>query len=419
MQTSKAIGFILLLLLANCGKSADGASGSPGAAGAAVRSVPVVTAVAQRRDLPVYLDGLGTVTAYATVSVRAQVDGRLDKLFFKEGQPVKKGEALAQIDPRPYQNQLHQAEGQFTRDQATLDTNKQNLARYEDLAQQKFIAAQQADDQRGLVAQGQAALRMDQAAIDVAKLNLEYAHITSPVDGVAGIRNVDAGNLVHASDPTAIVTITQLDPIAVIFTLPQDALPQVSLHQAEGSLEVIVFSRDGETELGRGKLEVIDNAINTSTGTLRFKAVLPNPGHALWPNQFVKARLMLTVRSGVVVIPAPALQRGPAGLFVYVVANDTAQARPVTVELLQGDDALIAKGLEQGDTVVIEGQNQLRPGSKVALRAKAGDASQPPAAAGGKPAVEGGKQGAADHQHQRQEGSRAKDESKPVAQETP
>ena len=375
---------LLLLLAVACSPKpgTDGAGKGP----AAPRAIPVATATVQKRDVPVYLDGLGSVTAYRTVTVRALVDGRLDQVFFKEGQAVKRGEALAQVDPRPFLNQLHQAEGQLARDQATVETNRRDLQRYDELAQKKLIAPQQADDQRGLVAQGEGSVRMDQAAIDAARLNLDYARVTSPIDGVAGIRNIDSGNIVHASDAAGIVTLAQLDPIAVIFTLPQDALAQVALYQAQGQLEVVVFNREGTAEAGRGRLEVIDNAINAATATLRLKAVLPNPTHALWPNQFVKARLMLTVRRDAVVIPASAIQRGQEGSIVYVVGPDqTVQSRPIVVDLLQGDQALLAKGLEPGETVVTEGQNQLRPGSKVSVRGEGGKPE------GGRPAGDGGR----------------------------
>jgi len=309
---------------------------------------------------------------------------------------VKKGDVLAQIDPRPFQIQLHQGEGALARDQAQLLAAKKNLARFEDLAKRKLIAVQQADDQRAVVGQFEGTVRIDRAAIETAKLNLVYARITSPIDGIAGIRNVDPGNLVHANDATGIVTVAQLDPIAVIFTLPQDILPQLAGEFRQTALEVRVLARDGNAELGRGKLEVIDNAINATTGTLRLKAVLANPQHALWPNQFVKARLLLNTRTGAIVMPLAAVQRGPDGAFAYVVQNDqTVQPRPVQIDLQQGEEAVVGKGVNVGDTVVTEGQNQLRPGSKVAAR-QAGqgrDGGQPPPREGSMPAANGQQQG--------------------------
>jgi multidrug efflux system membrane fusion protein len=393
MTARRLTGCVLALGIAACGKKQDAAQQRAGQQGD--RVIPVSVTKVEQKDFPVFLDGLGTVTAYKTVTVRSQVDGRLDAVVFREGQEVKKGEVLAQIDPRPFQIQLHQGEGALARDQAQLVGAQHNLARFEDLAKRKLIAQQQADDQRALVGQFEGAVRIDRAAIETARLNLAYARITSPIDGIAGIRNVDPGNLVHANDTTGIVTIAQLDPIAVIFTLPQDVLTQVSGQLRQGALEVRILARDGGAEMGRGRLEVIDNAINATTATLRLKAVLSNPQHGLWPNQFVKARLLLTTRQGAIVMPAAAVQRGPEGSFAYVVQGDsTVQPRPVQIELQQGDDAVVGKGVNVGDTVVTEGQNQLRPGSKVAARqpAQGRDGGQPPPREGTMPAASGQQQ---------------------------
>jgi membrane fusion protein, multidrug efflux system len=392
-MNARRIAALLLALAAACGHKDEAAQR---AAQAGERVIPVSVAKVQQKDFPVFLDGLGTVTAYKTVTVRSQVDGRLDEVLFREGQEVKKGDVLAQIDPRPFQIQLHQGEGALARDQAQLLAAKKNLARFEDLSKRKLIAVQQADDQRAVVGQFEGTVRIDRAAIETAKLNLVYARITSPIDGIAGIRNVDPGNLVHANDATGIVTVAQLDPIAVIFTLPQDILPQLAGEFRQGSLEVRVLARDGNAELGRGKLEVIDNAINPTTATLRLKAVLANPQHALWPNQFVKARLLLNTRAGAIVMPLAAVQRGPDGAFAYVVQNDqTVQPRPVQIDLQQGEEAVVGKGVNVGDTVVTEGQNQLRPGSKVAARqpGQGRDGGQPPPREGSMPAANGQQQG--------------------------
>ena len=377
MVMRRAVAGVLgMLVLASCARGDAG--GAPGGGGD--RPVPVATATVAKRDVPLYLDGLGSATAFKTVTVRTQVDGRLDQVSFHEGQALKKGDIIAQVDPRPFQNQLHQAEGALARDEAQLAGAKVNLKRFDDLAGQNLVAKQQSDDQRVLVGQLEGTIRIDRSAIESARLSLDYARITAPMDSLAGIRQVDAGNLVHPADPAGIVVLTQLDPIAVIFTLPQDALPLVAEAMAKGTPEVRVTDRDGKAALGQGHLEVIDNAINAATATLRLKAVLPNPEHRLWPNQFVKVRLMLSVRADAVVIPASTLQRGPDGTFVYVVtADQTAEARRVDVERLQGDDALIAKGLAPGEVVVTEGQNQLRPGGKVATRGAGGGG---PAAAG-------------------------------------
>jgi len=392
VSARRLAGCVFALAIAACGKKNDAAQQR---AAQADRVIPVSVAKVEQKDFPIFLDGLGTVTAYKTVTVRSQVDGRLDEVVFREGQAVKKGEVLAQIDPRPFQIQLHQGEGALARDQAQLVGAQRNLARFEDLAKRKLIAQQQADDQRALVGQFEGAVRIDRAAIETANLNLAYARITSPIDGIAGIRNVDPGNLVHANDANGIVTIAQLDPIAVIFTLPQDVLTQVAGQLRQGAMEVRILSRDGGAELGRGTLEVIDNAINPTTATLRLKAVLSNPQHVLWPNQFVKARLLLTTRQGAIVMPAAAVQRGPDGSFAYVVQNDsTVQPRPVQIELQQADDAVVGKGVNVGETVVTEGQNQLRPGSKVAARqpGQGRDGGQPPPREGTMPAASGQQQ---------------------------
>ena len=339
------------------------------AAQAAGRAVPAVVATVQRRDVPIYLDGLGNVTAFKTVTVRCQVDGRLDQVLFKEGEPVKAGELLARIDPRPFQNQLQQALGALERDRAQLEGARRNFERYRQLAAKKLIPQQQADDQAAVVGQFEGAVRVDQATIEVARLNLDYANIKSPLDGVTGVRIVDPGNLVRASDPNGLVVITQMDPIAVLFSLPQDELPRVMQELQRGLLSVEAWNRDGAQKLATGQLALVDNQINAATATMRLKAVFPNPQRLLWPNQFVKARLLLTVRKDAVVVPSTVPQRGPEGIFAYVVQPDqTVQPRNIEVEHTEGDIAIIAKGLAEGEQVVADGQNQLRAGSKVIPR---------------------------------------------------
>ena len=339
------------------------------AAQAAARAVPAVVATVQRRDVPIYLDGLGNVTAFKTVTVRCQVDGRLDQVLFKEGEPVKAGELLARIDPRPFQNQLQQALGALERDRAQLEAARRNFERYRQLAAKKLIPQQQADDQAATVGQFEGAVRVDQATIEVARLNLDYANIKSPIDGVTGVRLVDPGNLVRASDPNGLVVITQLDPIAVLFGLPQDDLPRVMQELQRGLLSVEAWNRDGAQKLATGQLALVDNQINAATATMRLKAVFPNPQRLLWPNQFVKSRLLLTVRKDALVVPSTVPQRGPEGTFVYVVQPDqTVQPRNIEVEHTEGDIAIIAKGLAEGEQVVADGQNQLRAGSKVIPR---------------------------------------------------
>lgn len=363
---------VVAALAAGCTKGTPAAAAERGAGGAGgERAVPVQVAKAAKRDVPIILEGLGTVTAYKTVNVRAQVDGRLDRVLFTEGQVVKRGQVLAQVDPRPFEVLLHQGQAALARDQAQLRGAELNLARYEQVVKEKLIPQQQADDQRALVDQYRAVTLGDKATIENARLQLDYARITSPIDGVTGVRQVDPGNLVHASDTTPIVVVTQLDPIAVLFTLPQDDLPRVAKARGDGGdkLTVEVRARDGGEPLATGKLGLVDNQINQATATIRLKAIFSNPDRVLWPNQFVRARLRLDVMKGALVVPAVAVQRGPQGTFVYVVEGERAAAKPVTVELLQGDEAIVAKGLGEGDAVVIEGQAQLRPGAKVATRA--------------------------------------------------
>lgn len=384
------VALVAVLWAARRGTGAPPRPGPP--AGARAPAVPVVAAPVVRRDVPVTAEGLGNVVAYRTVVVKPQVDGRLEQVLFREGQPVRAGQVLAQIDPRPFESQLHQVEGARARDAAQLAAARVNLERYRTLARQSLIGQQQADDQAALVGQLEGTVRLDDAAIESAKLNLGYTRITSPIDGVTGIRIVDPGNVVHASDPNGIVIVTQIDPIAVIFTLPQDQLPAVAGAMQRGPLRVDVLGRDGTTLLGSGRLELIDNQINAATATMRLKAVLPNPRRLLWPNQFVNARLHLSELRGVLVVPGTAIQRGPAGVFTYVIgADSTVAPRPVEIAATAGDLTVVGRGLAEGDQVVVDGQNQLRPGAKViAHEAPAGGG----APRGGPPAGGGGGRGA-------------------------
>jgi multidrug efflux system membrane fusion protein len=383
-----AVGIVVLAGIFFAVRRTSAPSGAKKGPDAQARAVPVSAAPATRRDVPITLEGLGSIVAYKTVTVRPQVDGRLDQVLFREGQEVRAGQVLAQIDPRPFQAQLHQAEGARARDAAQLASAKVDLERYRALAKEKLIPQQQADQQTGLVGQLEGAVQVDDAAIETARLALEYSRITSPVDGVTGIRIVDPGNVVHAADQGGIVIVTQLDPIAVIFTLPQDHLPEVVEAMNQGTLAVDVFGRDGATRLGSGRLELVDNQINQATSTMRLKAVLTNPRHVLWPNQFVNARLRLSVRKGALVVPATAIQRGPNGTFLFVIgADSTVAPRAVEVASTAGDIAVISSGLTDGERVVVDGQNQLRTGSKVQIRepgkppeqAKAGEPPKAPA----------------------------------------
>jgi multidrug efflux system membrane fusion protein len=336
------------------------------------RLVPVAVASAVTRDVPIWLEGLGNVAAWQQVTVRAQVDGRLDKVLFKEGQSVHRGDVLAEIDPRPFAVQLHQAEGAMARDKAQLANARLNLDRYRALVAQKLIAQQQVDDQTAVAGQAEGAVHADEAQIESARLNLDYARVKAPLDGVVGVRLVDAGNLVHATDANGLVVIAQLDPAALFVTLPEDDLPRVMAAMQRGDVTVEAWSRDGSVALGTGKLAVVDNQINAATATLRLKCRVPNPEHKLWPNQFVKARLLLETRAGAIVIPPAAVQRGPQGAFVYVVVDGKAELRPVQIALTTADLAVVDRGVRAGDQVVVEGQNQLRPGVPVAARPVAG-----------------------------------------------
>jgi multidrug efflux system membrane fusion protein len=347
------------------------ATAAAAASAAANRTIPVVTVEVTRTDVPVVLDGLGNVTAFYTVTVKAQVGGRIDRVAFKEGQAVKKGDLLVQIDPRPFAIQLEAAQAALARDEANLKNAKINADRYKTLAGQNLIAVQQYTDQQSTVDQLSAQVASDRSQIDAARLNLDYAHVSSPIDGITGVRLVDPGNFVQPTDATGLVVVTQLDPIAVIFTLPEDDLTPINEAMAAGTLPVDALSRDGDKPLGQGKLTVIDNEINQQTATLKLKAVFDNPNHLLWPNQFVKARLRLATRKDAMVVPAAVIQHGPQGTFAYVVkADSTAEARPVTLTTIQGDVAVVDTGLSVGEQVVVEGQAQLRPGSRVLAGAR-------------------------------------------------
>jgi len=320
--------------------------------------------------MPYYLTGLGSVTAFYTDNIKSRVDGELVTVNFKEGQFVNKGDLLAVIDPRPYQVVLDQAEAALFRDQALLRDAKLNLDRFKNLLQVSgAMSQQQVDTQASLVDQLDGTVRNDRATIENAKLNLVYCHITSPISGRVGLRLVDPGNMVHATDTNALLVITQLQPIAVLFTLPEDSLPTVSQHMAKGTLDVEAYSRDDQTKLGSGKLETIDNQIDQTTGTGRLKAVFDNKDNSLWPNQFVNIRLLLEIKKDSTVIPSAAIQRGPQGTYVFVAkADNTADIRPVTVAFMQDNLANIASGLSPSEVVVTDGQDKLQAGSKIEIR---------------------------------------------------
>ena len=356
----------------NSSQAAD--PGAPAAAGkskggfsAANMVVPVVVATAQRGDLPVYFNGLGTVTAFNTVTVRSRVDGQLASVAFKEGQFVHEGDLLAQIDPRPFQVQFEQAQGQLAKDQAQRKDAEVNFERFKLLFKEGVIPQQQLDTQAALVGQFDGAITSDQSQIDNAKLQLTYSRITAPISGRIGLRLVDAGNIVHASDTNGLLVITQLQPISVIFSLPQDQLPVVNGKLRSGAqLVVDAYDRDDTAKIASGKLQTIDNQIDPTTGTYKLKSIFANTDNVLFPNQFVNVHLLVDTKRNLTIVPTAAIQRGPQGTYVYAAGPDnTAKIRIVTIAQTTGDSVGLSAGLNSGDVVVIDGQDKLQDGTKI------------------------------------------------------
>lgn len=344
------------------------------------RTIPVVVAAASTEDVPIFLDGLGTVQASATVTVRPQVDGTLTSVEFREGQMVRRGQVLARIDPRSFQATLDQAIAKKAQDEANLANAKLDAARYAKLAASAYTSAQQADTARSLVAQLQGLVAADQAAIDNARIQLGYTTITSPIDGRVGIRQVDPGNVVHPSDAAGLVVVTTLQPISVIFSLPQQALPQVAAAMAAGTPEVLALPQEfgpaaTRTPIDTGTLTVLDNQVDPATGTIKLKASFPNPGLKLWPGAFVTVRLIVRTWRGATVVQPVAVQRGPAGSYVYVVDDtNVAHRRPVVIGHEDIGLAVIASGLKPGERVVVDGASRLSDGSRVQIVPPAGSA---------------------------------------------
>jgi multidrug efflux system membrane fusion protein len=335
-------------------------------ANAAGPVVAVIEGAVQQKDVPIYLDGLGTVQAYNTVTVHVRVDGQLEKVAFVEGQDVHTGDVLAQIDPAPFQAQLGEAQAKKKQDEAQLANANLDLKRNADLLAQKIATQQQYDTQKALVDQLAAAVKADQAAIDSATVQLDYTTIVSPIDGRTGIRQVDQGNIVHAVDANGLVVITQLRPISMVFTLPEQMIGQIQKQASPRDITVLAVDRDNSTLLGEGKLAVIDNQIDTTTGTIRLKANFPNDDLRLWPGQFVNARLLLSTRRNGLVVPASVIQRGPEGPYAFVIKDDqSVEVRPVKVAQIEKDEALIDEGLQLNERVVVDGQYKLQVGSHV------------------------------------------------------
>jgi membrane fusion protein, multidrug efflux system len=340
----------------------------------AAPAIAVSATRARLQDVPVFLDGLGTVTPFNRVMVHVRVDGELEEVNFTEGQNVKQGDVLAKIDPRPFQAQLDQARATEAHDEAQLANAKLNLDRDTALVAKDYATRQAVDTEKALVAQLEATVRGDQAAIENAQTQLGYTTIVSPLDGRTGMRLIDRGNIVHASDPGGLVLITQVHPIAVVFSLPQDHLQDITTAMAEIPLKVFAFGRDDKTKVADGNLVLVDNEIDTSTGMVRLKAVFPNADDALWPGEFVHAHLQLEVRKNAVTVPAEVVQRGPDDLYVYVVkSNSTVERRLVRVGPVQNDIAVIESGLHAGEEVITDGQFRLKPGAKVTVTALPGD----------------------------------------------
>lgn len=327
---------------------------------------PVVAATVRSHPVPIYLRGIGTVIAFNNVVVRSQITGPITKVSFQQGQTVHKGDLLAEIDPRPYQAQLDQAKANRDRDQAQVVNAQANLDRYTPLLAKGFATSQLVDTQKAQLAQLQAMVKSDEASIESAQINLDYTRLTAPIDGVTGIRQIDEGNIIHPTDPNGLVDVTQIEPISLIFTLPETTFTEIQQEMAKGTVKVLAYSQDDKTKLDEGDLLLIDNQIIQTTGTIRLRATFPNKQRLLWPGELVNVRLLLRTQPDGLTVAASAVQQGPNGSYVYVIApDDSVHIRPVSVAQISEGQALIDSGLKAGETVVVDGQYKLKPGIQV------------------------------------------------------
>jgi membrane fusion protein, multidrug efflux system len=374
MPRKTAILAVLVVIIAGGGVFAFTRKSAP-APPTAIPVVPVVAGVVSSLDVPIYLRGIGTVIAYNTVIVRSQIQGQVTQITFTEGQTVRAGDLLAQIDPRPYEAQIDQMIATRDRDQAQLTNALANLNRYTTLEEKGWATVQLLDTQKAQVAQLQNAIKSDEALIKQAQLQLAYARLTSPISGVTGVRQVDVGNIIHPTDANGLVVVTQIEPISLIFTLPETDLPKIQQQMAKGPLTVLAYSQDDKIKLDEGRLSLINNEILQTTGTIQLKAEFPNKSHRLWPGELVNARLLLDTRHDGLTVPAGVVQRGPEGDFAYVIKPDsTAEIHAVVVSQVSNGQALIDSGLTANEQVVVDGQYKLQPGSHVTiLHGKAAD----------------------------------------------
>ena len=361
-----AVGVVVIL--AGGVLAFNSGSASKASAAAPASPVPIVAGVVAQHDVPIYLTGIGTVIAYNTAIIHSQIQGQIASINFSEGQTVHAGDLLAQIDPRPYQAQIEQLTANQDRDQAQLTNSLANLNRYATLEQKGWATPQLLDTQKAQVSQLQNAVKSDQALIDAANVQLSYTRLTAPFNGVTGIRQIDVGNVIHPTDVNGLVVVTQVEPISVIFTLPETDLPKIQQHQGNAELTVFAYSQDGKIQLDQGKLTLVDNEILQTTGSIRLKAEFPNKAHRLWPGELISVRLLVDTRHDGLTVPASVVQQGQQGAYAYVVNPDgSVTSRPIKVSQISQGQALIDSGLSSNEQVVVDGQYKLQDGTHVTI----------------------------------------------------